>query len=300
MVAPRSGFVTTGQGLRRYEPAMRLYEKAKRLGVWNPSEIDFERDVHDWQGLDAREREVLLHLTSLFLGGEEGVTVDLLPLIAVIAAEGRLEEELYLTTFLFEEGKHVDFFQRFLEEVARPEGSLQRYHSPSYRTIFYEQLPRAMGALAADASPAAQVTAVVTYNMVAEGVLAETGYHGYFEALERNDLLPGLRQGVGYLKQDEARHLSYGVFLLSRLLAVHPELWPLAQRRMNELLEPALGVVEETFAPYEPMPFGLQLGEFLGFATGQFEKRLERIERGAQARSLELVYELAQADAAAD
>jgi len=275
---------------------MRLYEKAKRLGVWNPSDIDFTQDVLDWQELDERERDLMLRVTSLFLAGEEGVTVDLLPLVMAIAREGRLEEELYLTTFLWEEGKHVDFFSRFLVEVAQPGSELHDYLTPSYRSIFYEALPEAMSALVADSSPRAQVLASVTYNMIVEGVLAETGYHAYFEALERNDLLPGLREGVQLIKRDEARHIAYGIFLLSRLIAEHTDLWPVAQSRMLELLEPALGVVEETFALYDPMPFGLVLDDFLGFATSQFSKRMERIERGAQARSLELVYELAHAD----
>jgi ribonucleoside-diphosphate reductase beta chain len=31
----------------------------------------------------------------------------------VIAQEGRLEEEMFLTSFLWEEAKHVEFFSRF-------------------------------------------------------------------------------------------------------------------------------------------------------------------------------------------
>jgi len=31
-------FATTGRGLRRSTPPMRLYEKAKRFGIWNPSD----------------------------------------------------------------------------------------------------------------------------------------------------------------------------------------------------------------------------------------------------------------------
>ena len=27
---------------------MRLFEKAKRFGIWNPSEIDFTQDAADW------------------------------------------------------------------------------------------------------------------------------------------------------------------------------------------------------------------------------------------------------------
>ena len=109
-------FATTQRGLRRETPAMRLFEKAKRFGVWNPAEIDLQRDAADWQTLTGDEQGILLHLTSLFQAGEEAVTLDLLPLIATIAREGRLEEELYLATFLWEEAKHVDFFDRTLRE----------------------------------------------------------------------------------------------------------------------------------------------------------------------------------------
>ena len=31
---------------------MRLFEKAKRLGVWNPSDFDFSRDRDDWEAMD--------------------------------------------------------------------------------------------------------------------------------------------------------------------------------------------------------------------------------------------------------
>jgi ribonucleoside-diphosphate reductase beta chain len=110
-------FVTTSRGLQRAAPAMRLYEKAKRLGVWNPSELDFSQDKTDWQALSHDEQDLLLRLTAMFQAGEEAVTLDLLPLIMVIAQEGHLEEEMYLTTFLFEEAKHTDFFQRMLDEI---------------------------------------------------------------------------------------------------------------------------------------------------------------------------------------
>jgi len=33
---------------------MRLFEKAKRLEVWNLSDIDFSQDARDWEGLDDR------------------------------------------------------------------------------------------------------------------------------------------------------------------------------------------------------------------------------------------------------
>lgn len=294
----RESFVSTGAaGLRTDIPPMRLWRKAKRLGVWNPDDIDFSRDREDWLRLDAEQRDVLLRLTGMFLAGEESVTLDLLPLIMTMAREGRLEEEMFLTTFLWEEAKHVDFFHSgFLRQVAPDAGDLSRYHTPAYRRIFQEELPRAMNALLADPSPAAQVRASATYNMIVEGVLAETGYEAYHAALERNDLLPGLREGIGHLKRDESRHIAYGVFLLSRLIAEDRALWEVLERRMDELFPLALEMIQEIFAAYEVMPFGLRLEEFADIAVTNFGRRMQRLER-AREQTLEEVYETAAGEA---
>ncbi|MCA9957972.1 MAG: R2-like ligand-binding oxidase [Chloroflexota bacterium] len=286
-------FITTSRGLQRNTPPMRLYEKAKKFGIWNPSDIDFTQDKLDWRSLSDAERDVLLRLTAMFQAGEEAVTLDLLPLIMVIAQEGRIEEEMYLTTFLFEEAKHTDFFNRFLTEVAAVNLDLRHYHGPDYHTVFYEALPTALQRLQQDSSPAAQVQAAVTYNMIVEGVLAETGYHAYSQALQRNNLLPGQQQGITLLKQDESRHIAYGVFLISRLMAADPTLWDVVEATMNDLLMPALAVVGDVFEQYDPMPFGLQQDDFIDYATNQFNKRIERIEK-ARGASLEEVYRVTQ------
>lgn len=259
----------------------RLWQKAKRDGIWNPLDIDLSADRRDWLRLEDREQQLLLHLGALFGAGEQAVVQDLLPLIQVIADEGRLEEEMYLTSFLWEEAKHVEAFRRFLTEVAEESGDLVRFQGRCYRTLFGEELPRAMRRLRTDASPEAQAIASTTYNLVVEGVLAETGYHAYGEALTRRGVLPGMQRIVGHLKGDESRHLAYGVHLLSRLAAAHGEPVRRAIRaRMEALLPLALGIIEEAFAPYLPAPpFGLSPDHFMAFASREFDKRLARIER---------------------
>lgn len=275
-------FTTTTRGLRRDAPAMRLFEKAKRLGIWNPSDIDLRPDRQHWLALSADEQDILLRLTAMFQAGEEAVTLDLLPLIMTIAAEGRVEEEMYLTTFLFEEAKHTDFFNRFLTEVAAAGSDLSRYHTPSYHELFYRELPAALNALRGDPSAAAQVRASVTYNMIVEGMLAETGYHAYFTVLERRDLMPGTRRGIALLKQDESRHIAYGIYLLSRLVAADDALWDVLETRMNELLPAALGVIGDVFTAYDIVPFGLVEEDFTDYALSQFQKRVERLERARE------------------
>lgn len=284
-------FVTVSKGLNRKLPPARLFEKAKKLGIWNPSGIDFSQDARDWSALTADEKQLLLHLTAMFQAGEEAVTLDLLPLLMIMAGEKRLEEEMYLTTFLFEEAKHTDFFSRMLQEVVGETADLEQFHSPDYHLLFYETLPLAMAALLHDTSPEAQIRAAVTYNMVVEGVLAETGYHGYFTVLDQRDILPGVRQGITLLKQDESRHIAYGIFLISRLLAVNPELWDLVEAELNRLLPPALGIIGELFERYDPVPFGLEPEVFIDFALSQFNKRVERLEK-ARGVTLDELYEV--------
>lgn len=286
-----TNFVTTSRGLRREAPAMRLFEKAKRLGIWNPSELDLDQDRADWLSFNATEKDLILRLTAMFAAGEEAVTLDLLPLMRAIALEGRLEEELFLTTFLFEEAKHTDFFQRVLSQVYDHHGDLSAYHSDNYKTIFYAALPQALNALHTDPSPRNQLRASVTYNMIVEGILAETGYHAFFQMLERNNLMPGLRHGIRLLKQDESRHIAYGVYLLSRLVAVDGELWSDLEEYMNTLLVPAVGVIGDAFAQYDPVPFDLVEDDFVEYAMDQFSKRFARLEkaRGASLDEIERI-----------
>ncbi|HRJ58878.1 MAG TPA: R2-like ligand-binding oxidase [Anaerolineales bacterium] len=290
---PHTSFATTTRGLNRDLPPMRLYEKAKKLGIWNPSEIDFTKDKQDWAGFTDEEKDLCLLLLSMFVAGEEAVTLDLLPLIQAIAEEGRIEEEMYLTTFLFEEAKHTDFFRRFMDEVADAGMNLSRFHGDNYRQLFYESLPDALHALRSDPTPASQIRASVTYNMIVEGVLAETGYQAFFTMLERNDLCPGLRKGIGLLKQDESRHIAYGVYLLSRLMAEHPDEWDNLQLQMNTLLPSAIGVIGDAFARYEVVPFGLKEEDFINYAMGQFSKRFERLEK-ARGASLDEINKVAR------
>jgi ribonucleoside-diphosphate reductase beta chain len=289
----RTSFKTlNNKGLDRQLYPMQLWEKAKKYGIWDPRSIDLEQDRRDWQKLNAHEKDVILRLTSLFQAGEESVTLDLLPLIMTLAKEGRLEEEMFLTSFLWEEAKHVDGFNRFLTEVVMDDFvALDRYQTPAYQTLFYDELPNALNALLTDPSPFAQARASVTYNIIVEGVLAETGYYAYFNAMRNNGIFPGMVQFIGKLKQDESRHIAFGIYLLSRLTAEHGEpIWQHIEHTMNRLLEPTIGIIIEGLSSYETLPFGLHLDDFMEYAMSQFQKRVERIERAKNQTLQEIMY----------
>jgi ribonucleoside-diphosphate reductase beta chain len=292
MMVHRAAFQSTSaRGLKKSSPPMRLWQKAKKLGIWDPCDIDLAQDRRDWLRLAAPEQDILLRLTSQFQAGEEAVTLDLLPLISIMAAEGRLEEEIYLTSFLWEEAKHVEAFSRFFDEIVQTRVDTSHFHGPNYRRLFYEELPGALGRLRHDTSPAAQARASVTYNLIVEGVMAETGYHAYFEVLRTGGLMPGMQQIVDHLKRDESRHLAYGVYLLSRLVAEHGDpVWNAIEEQMQELMPLTLAIIDDVFSAYPVVPFELNRDDFLAYAMTQFQNRFTRIEK-AREQTIEEILE---------
>lgn len=288
---------TAPEGLDRDHPVMRLWTLAKEHGTWDPAAIDLTEDRRQFAAFSEKQRDASIRQASLFLAGEESVVRDLLPTMQVVSEEGRLEEEMFLATFLWEEAKHVEFFRRLLETMAPDAGhDFGSYLGPSHRRIFMKELPEAMNRLRTDRSLEAQARAGATYHMIVEGVLAETGYRGYYDVMERLDVAPGTRRGVELVQRDESRHLAYGIYLLSRLVSEGGDpVWEAVQDQMETLLPLALGVVEEVFDPYDEFPFPVDVDTYLEYARSQYQKRTARLER-AREQSLDEVADVARDD----
>lgn len=280
----------TSRGLRHQSLPMRLYHKAKKLGIWDPRDIDLTKDRQVWQGLPDESKERLGGLILSFQAGEEAVTVDLLPLIMTIAREGRLEEEMFLTTFLWEEAKHTEFFRRVLDDVVQVQNDLNEIRvRNTTRELFANDLPSTMNRLLTDPSPQNQVQASIIYNMIVEGVLAETGYYSFSQVLSATGMMPGLLRGIQLIKRDESRHIAYGVFLISRLVAQDPSLWPLVEERMQGYFSAIARNQEENGTPEAVREYAKQ----------EFEKRLSRIAK-ARGQSLEQIDQIAESEEAAE
>jgi len=284
---------TNGTGLNRDTLPMRLWEKAKKYGTWNPNEIDFSQDVKDFDAFSPEEKEFFIQPIAQFQAGEEAVTLDLLPLIMTIAREGRLEEEMFLTSFLWEEAKHVDGFNLFLNQILKSElYDFDHLIVNSYKTIFNDILPAAMGSLITDPSPVNQAKASVTYNMIVEGTLAETGYYLLNMICKEQGFMPGMVEFTTKLKQDESRHVAYGIYLISRLVAENgDEVWKAVEDQMNMLLPLAMRVVEEGYEMWDVIPFGLDPEILQAYALDQFQKRYQRIEKARKQNIHEVMNE---------
>ena len=291
----RETITATSRGLLVDSFPYRLYQKAKRVGTWNPAEIDFSKDAQDWKEATTGQRLSILRLLSQFQAGEEAVTLDLLPLMMAIAKDGRIEEEMFLTTFLFEEAKHTEFFRTVLDAIGE-KGELNPLLTDTYREVFHVILPNAMDRLLTDQSPEAIADASTVYNMFVEGVLAETGYFSFYQALEKTNLMPGLLEGIGNLKRDESRHIGYGTYLLQRLICEHPHVYDdVIMKRMAELTPLALTIVEEGLVDADLEVFGTTPEEVVNFAMKQLQIRMDILSR-ARGKKIEDIYKLTESE----
>lgn len=242
---------------------MRLFRKSQEL-AWDAAAIDYSREAEDWQSLDDDERELLLRLTVGFLVGERGVTHDLAPLQQALRRErGRMEEEMYLTAQMFEEARHVEFFQRWFNATLPGVLGTDVPYPKLEGDLFGVRLPAVMRALNDDPSPEAQIRALVTYHLYIEGVGAESSYPLYFDICEGRGIFAALREGITLIRRDEARHIAFGTWVLQRILGENPHLEGVFERELDAF-EPYVGEgLAQTFAGFgAQVPFGLDPGKY--------------------------------------
>jgi Na+-transporting NADH:ubiquinone oxidoreductase subunit NqrA len=70
------------------------------------------------------------------------------------------------------------------------------------------------------------------------------------------------------------------VYFLQRHVQANPHLWTQIEDRMAELLPAALAIVGDAFIPYgDDIPFQLDVAEMITYASEQFNRRLNAVER---------------------
>jgi ribonucleoside-diphosphate reductase beta chain len=260
---------------------------------WNPADIDFSRDRADWESLSEPERDLATRLCAQFMAGEEAVTEDIQPFMSAMRAEGRLADEMYLTQFAFEEAKHTMVFRMWLDAVGIKEDLHAHVDTPSYRAMFYEELPASLDALRTDPSPAAQVRASVVYNHIVEGMMALTGYFMWHKICADRRILPGMQELVRRIGDDERRHMAWGTFTCRRHVAADDANWSVFESRMTELMPLALSGTDDFYRPYgNDIPFNLSMDESMQYATDKGMRRFGTISsaRGRPLQEIDVDY----------
>jgi ribonucleoside-diphosphate reductase beta chain len=280
--------ITEG-GLRQDSLPMRLFLQGARKH-WDPADIDYSEDKAHWELLDDSTKEVVLSLATMFIIGEESVTEDIQPFMRAMAAEGRFEDEMYLTQFAYEEAKHVQVFRNWLDAVGATrdlhdiiemgmEHTTKGVLSTGPGGIFSDMQPEAMRRLEHDHSPQAQIRANVIYNQYVEGTLALTGYWAWSNILQNTGGFPGMQEIIRRLARDERRHLAWGTYNIRRHVAADDAMWDYTVACLDEMKERMYElerVRAETVDPEQEAAFGAAMG--VG-PEERFQYQIDRLNR---------------------
>ena len=226
-----------------------LYARWEK-GNWRATEIDFTEDRRQWhEEMTEFERRAALWNYALFFWGEDAVTDGLSPYIAAAPTE---EQKYFLATQQVDEARHAVFFNRFMHEVCdlgdgTVGGGLEAIRPQltwGFRQVF-DRLDRMADELREDPSLPRLAAAITLYHIVIEATLAQPGQHFITSYLHDRDLLPGFREGMDRIAQDEQRHIAFGVKLLSDLAADDPE----CRRAVADLLREVLPWTASVLVP---------------------------------------------------
>ncbi len=267
------------------EQSYRYYRHAVE-NHWDPAEIDLSADREAIGGFDDKGFEALKETLALFGAGEEAVTEDLAPLGVVL---DDIEDQLFVTTQLYEEAKHADFFNRYWEEVvhsAEDERGRERssptedcWFNEDYLELF-ERNEQAMARLLDSDTPANRAKAYCHYHLTVEGILAQTGYFGLTRAYgEDGELphLPGLVEGLTSIRGDEGRHVGFGMANLKGLIERGEIEADLVEKTVSELVPLVQGAIPR----YDPDSPGPDPGVLIEYATEKHTQRMRQITNAA-------------------
>ena len=244
-------------GLDRIVEAAPSYEKLFmrwQRQHWSTEDFDFTEDARQWADPDVfteEERKFLAFGFSEFFIAEDRVTVELLPF--ALAAPQK-EAQLFLTTQISDEAKHVVFWDRFYREVFDSDADgiaeqLQQHRyvvNKDWETMFDGILHDCAERLRQDPTDfSALVRGVTVYMIVIEGMLALTAARFMIKSLKDNGWFPGFVQGFTAVNRDESRHVGFGVKFLADAIKADPE----NARVVEDTLKECLPVAPLVFVP---------------------------------------------------
>src|SRR3954471_23502906 len=279
--ALQSGADRGEANLLSYNELYRLWEKQQ----WSVYALDFSQDRIDWHDrIPPDERFQRMYGLSSFFIGEQRVAEELGPMMRAAPTE---EMRVFLCTQIADEARHVQFFNRFYDEVGVLEAdNLQdrlaetsEHLNPEFGVLFDEMLSSRGDRLAREPEDLETLVEAITLcHMVIEGMLALTGQHFIITYNEEQGTLPGFVEGFNNIARDEHRHVAFGARFLREMAATDDRYREAIQRTLVESGPAAAGVLEPRWIREQGIePLGADMDETRAFALKALERRLKVI-----------------------
>jgi ribonucleoside-diphosphate reductase beta chain len=254
-----------------------LYQIAKHLGTWDPADMSLEQDRADFESLGHDEKEQITKICALFYEGEVSVADTLAWFMLAMPEPDR---RMYLSTHVFEEVKHAEFFERYFKEVLG-EMDTASFIVPESKNMLMDGLQErgeAMGQALINRDREGLDRALTMfaahYMGIVEGVMAQTAYDYVGEMLTSVRMFPKLQEAIRLIRSDEGRHIIHGMDYLRKQIAEHPE----HKAPVKELfLDNIKSMTLWTQWVFDPNPFGLSQDRMMTLGYNLHRQRMRDI-----------------------
>lgn len=260
-----------------------LYYRWERQ-QWEAGSIDLGEDRTEWiERLSPELKRSLLSTLAPFCVAKEQIASALVPFVDAAPTE---EQQVFLTTQLVDQARHVVFFDRFYSSVvedgesdmtARLDAQKRRLNAGA-SNLLLEMLPEVSGRIRADpADSHVLVEGAVLCHLIIQGMLGLTGQRFLLDYVRDHSLLPGFRQGFTAVARDEARHVAFAMKFLSEMVEQDARCATVVEAVVQRAVPVTLGAFES------PEPDGGYLDarsygpdDLRAFALASMRTRLDR------------------------
>jgi len=280
---------------------------------WDPYDIEgLAGDTERFLEVEPTEAEFEEFRTAVsrFGAGEEAVTEDLMPLALVLED---INDQMFISSQIYEEGKHTQFFDRYWREVIDPVADElgyeqtaptdQRYFNDHYVALF-DKTEAAMERLLEEDTPTNRAKAYCHYHLTVESVLAQTGYYGFTSAfsdagsdevaLQEWPDMHGIVNGITKIRSDEGRHVGFGMNKVRELVQSGQVDESVVQETLQDLMPHVAGTVGDFGDAINPGPLVM-------YARDKLTRRIDIItDAEAAVPPVDELVDLGDSAAAAD
>jgi ribonucleoside-diphosphate reductase beta chain len=164
------------------------------------------------------------------------------------------EAQVFLTTQISDEAKHMVFFDRFYREVFGATATDIKANLDTQRANVNEKWEELFDGILHDCAERlrkdpsdfeALVRGITVYMVVIEGTLALTGARFIIRNLKERGWFPGFTAGFTAVNRDESRHVGFGVKFLADAIKDDPKY----AKVIEDTLKEALPVASLVFVP---------------------------------------------------
>lgn len=228
----------------RYPLLYKQYEMVTEKNHWAVSEVKFDRDKeHLRNRLDPATGFMVKRLVAYFATGDEIVANNLV--LNLYKHINSPEARMFLGQQLAEETRHIDFYQKLVEEyIPNEQEQLEAFRAveniPSIKgkadwAMKWISTMVALDTLQTIEDRRTFILGLFAFAACIEGLFFMGGF-SYVYFLRSKGWLPGFAEGTDWVFRDETQHMIFGFEVIDIARREEPELWTKEMERLIDLM----------------------------------------------------------------